>query len=45
MPVPAIGESAPDFTLQDDHGASVTLSRLRGKKVLLFFYPRDDTPG
>jgi len=36
---------APDFTLQSDSGASVTLSDLRGRPVVLYFYPRDDTPG
>lgn len=36
---------SPDFTLQADDGAQVTLSTLRGKPVVLFFYPKDDTPG
>lgn len=36
---------APDFTLQSDSGESVTLSGLRGRPVVLYFYPRDDTPG
>ncbi|NNM53746.1 MAG: thioredoxin-dependent thiol peroxidase [Spirochaetales bacterium] len=36
---------APDFTLADAWGNSVTLSSLRGKKVLVYFYPKDDTPG
>jgi thioredoxin-dependent peroxiredoxin len=39
------GEPAPDFTLTDDHGEEVTLSSLRGKPVVLYFYPKDDTPG
>ena len=39
------GTIAPDFTLEADQGESVTLSRLRGKKVILYFYPKDDTPG
>jgi peroxiredoxin Q/BCP len=39
------GTPAPDFTLQSDAGESVTLSDLRGKPVVLYFYPRDDTPG
>ncbi len=39
------GETAPDFTLAADSGAEVTLSALRGKPVVLYFYPRDDTPG
>lgn len=36
---------APDFTLPRDGGGEVSLSDLRGRKVVLFFYPRDDTPG
>ena len=43
-PLPA-GTPAPDFTLPDDEGHSVTLSKLRGKNVVLVFYPGDDTPG
>ena len=39
------GTLAPDFTLQDKDGNSVTLSAFRGKKVVLYFYPRDNTPG
>jgi peroxiredoxin Q/BCP len=39
------GESAPDFTLASDTGDAVTLSSLRGKPVVLYFYPKDDTPG
>jgi peroxiredoxin Q/BCP len=39
------GSPAPDFTLETDQGAQVTLSRLRGRPVVLFFYPKDDTPG
>jgi peroxiredoxin Q/BCP len=40
-----IGDTAPDFTLQDDSGSSVTLRDLRGDKVLLYFYPKAFTPG
>lgn len=40
-----VGEKAPDFTLQDKDGNEVTLSRFRGRKVVLYFYPRDNTPG
>lgn len=36
---------APDFTLKADDGTEVTLSALRGKPVVLFFYPKADTPG
>ncbi|HVS00507.1 MAG TPA: thioredoxin-dependent thiol peroxidase [Thermoanaerobaculia bacterium] len=39
------GEAAPDFTLADDNGRQVKLSDLRGKPVVLYFYPKDDTPG
>ncbi|WP_374646047.1 peroxiredoxin [Tabrizicola sp.] len=39
------GSTAPDFTLPRDGGASVTLSALRPGKVVLYFYPKDDTPG
>ena len=41
----AEGDLAPDFTAQRDGGASFTLSALRGRKVALYFYPKDDTPG
>jgi peroxiredoxin Q/BCP len=36
---------APDFTLESDQGGPVTLSDFRGKKVVLYFYPKDNTPG
>jgi peroxiredoxin Q/BCP len=39
------GETAPDFTLAADDGRQVKLSALRGKPVVLYFYPKDDTPG
>lgn len=39
------GDPAPDFTVPDQNGEKVTLSGLRGRKVVLFFYPRADTPG
>lgn len=39
------GDEAPDFTLMDDSGKNVSLSSLRGKKVVLYFYPKDNTPG
>ncbi|MGP1382171.1 MAG: thioredoxin-dependent thiol peroxidase [Thainema sp.] len=41
----SIGDPAPDFTLPDAEGNSVSLSDLRGKRVVLYFYPRDNTPG
>ena len=40
-----VGDPAPDFTLQNDAGEEVTLSSLRGTPVILYWYPRDDTPG
>lgn len=40
-----IGQPAPEFTLPRDGGGEVTLSALRPKAVVLFFYPKDDTPG
>ena len=39
------GQPAPDFELQSDAGETIRLSDLRGKPVVLYFYPRDDTPG
>tara|TARA_B100000214_G_scaffold343880_1_gene292654 strand:+ start:226 stop:696 length:471 start_codon:yes stop_codon:yes gene_type:complete len=46
MPMPLqIGNSAPDFTLPDQEGNDVTLSTLIGSRVVLYFYPKDDTPG
>lgn len=43
--MPEISQKAPDFTLPGTGGADVTLSALAGQPVVLFFYPRDDTPG
>ena len=39
------GQAAPDFELESDAGETVKLSDLRGKPVVLYFYPKDDTPG
>jgi len=39
------GEVAPDFTLESDSGERVSLSDFRGRPVVLYFYPKDDTPG
>jgi len=39
------GSPAPDFTLASDGGEEVSLSSLRGNRVVLYFYPKDDTPG
>jgi peroxiredoxin Q/BCP len=40
-----IGKPAPDFSLMDQNGKKVTLSKLKGSPVVLYFYPKDDTPG
>ncbi len=40
-----IGKAAPDFTLPTDGGGEVSLSGLKGKNVIVYFYPKDDTPG
>lgn len=45
MPILSLGEKAPDFTLPTDGGGSVSLADLKGKKVVLYFYPKDDTSG
>lgn len=39
------GDYAPEFTLTTDGGGNITLSELKGKNVVLYFYPKDDTPG
>ena len=40
-----IGSPAPDFTLPDQDGNAVSLAALRGQRVVIYFYPKDDTPG
>ncbi len=40
-----IGKAAPDFTLPTDGGGEISLSALKGKNVIVYFYPKDDTPG
>jgi thioredoxin-dependent peroxiredoxin len=40
-----VNDKAPDFTLQDENGAEISLKGLRGKVIVLYFYPRADTPG
>lgn len=42
---PKPGERAPEFEAKDQNGNTVTLASLRGKPVVLYFYPKDDTPG
>ena len=41
----AVGVKAPDFTLEDKNGELISLSQYLGKKIVLYFYPRDNTPG
>jgi len=43
--VPAVGSAAPEFSLQDQSGKTWRLAGLRGRWVVLYFYPKDDTPG
>jgi len=45
MPIPSVGSKAPEFQLPDHTGKTVSLSQLAGKNVVLYFYPKDDTPG
>ena len=45
MTMPTEGSKAPTFKLNDTNGKEVSLSDFKGKKVVLYFYPRDDTPG
>jgi thioredoxin-dependent peroxiredoxin len=40
-----VGDKAPDFTLPADNGGTVSLKALKGKTAVLYFYPKDDTPG
>ncbi|MEE2727114.1 MAG: peroxiredoxin, partial [Candidatus Latescibacterota bacterium] len=41
----SVGDPAPDFTLSDADGNPISLSDFKGQKVVLYFYPKDDTPG
>lgn len=41
----SVGDIAPDFTLTDQDGKSISLSSYAGRRVVVYFYPRDDTPG
>jgi thioredoxin-dependent peroxiredoxin len=43
--IPRAGDMAPDFDLATNGGGSLRLSDLRGRRVVLWFYPEDDTPG
>ena len=43
--MPEVGEKAPDFSGKDQNGNTVSLADFRGKKVVLYFYPKDHTPG
>jgi len=40
-----VGDSAPGFSLSDQNGTSVSLEQFRGQRVVIYFYPKDDTPG
>ncbi|WP_394179323.1 thioredoxin-dependent thiol peroxidase [Marinomonas posidonica] len=40
-----VGQVAPDFSAKDQNGETITLSQFKGKKVVLYFYPKDNTPG
>lgn len=41
----AIKDNAPDFSLKNQHGDTISLSDFKGKQIILYFYPKDDTPG
>ena len=41
----SVGDQAPELSLPDQHGKTVSLTSFRGKQVVLYFYPKDDTPG
>ena len=45
MSIPQKGQMAPDFSATLDDGSTLRLSSLRGRVIVLFFYPKDDTPG
>jgi peroxiredoxin Q/BCP len=45
MPLPKVGDPAPDFRVKDDAGRERTLREFRGRRVVVWFYPRADTPG
>ena len=45
MPIPKEGSQAPDFDLPASSGGNIALKDLRGKNVVIYFYPKDDTPG
>ena len=45
MPTPKAGDLAPPFSALDDRGERVSLSDFKGRIVVLYFYPKDDTPG
>jgi len=40
-----VGDKAPDFTLQSDEGKDISLKDFKGKRVILFFFPKANTPG
>jgi len=40
-----VGDKAPDFNLNSSDGSNISLDQLKGKKIVIYFYPKDDTPG
>lgn len=45
MNIPKVGDKAPEFTSKDQNGNEVSLAQFKGQKVVLYFYPKDSTPG
>jgi thioredoxin-dependent peroxiredoxin len=45
VPLPKAGDKAPGFSARDDTGKQVSLADFKGRWVVLYFYPKDDTPG
>ena len=45
MPMPKVGDAAPDFRVKDHTGKERTLAEFRGKRLVIWFYPKADTPG
>lgn len=45
MSLPAVGQKAPDFSALNQDGKTLSLADFKGKKLVLYFYPKDDTPG
>ncbi|MDE2221963.1 MAG: thioredoxin-dependent thiol peroxidase [Candidatus Omnitrophica bacterium] len=45
MPIPSQGSESPDFNLPASSGGNIALNDLKGRKIVIYFYPKDDTPG